>query len=114
MVLVSWFFGCSVLVSLLFYCGVCALSVLVCMVLCLLPVACCPSVSMCIVVVVVSLRSCVYCWLVGCLLCVVVMFLFLFCGVAQVVFAFWVCVFGVCFGVAGCGGVFWVLACRSF
>lgn len=27
-------------------------------------------------------------------------------GVAQVVFAFWVCVFGVCFGVAGCGGGF--------
>lgn len=75
-----------------------------------LPIACC---LLCIVVVVVSLRSCVYCWLVGCLLCVVV-FLFLFCGVAQVVFAFWVCVFGVCFGVAGWGGVFWVVVCRVF
>lgn len=44
------------------------------------------------------------CWLVG----------VLFCGVAQVVFAFWVCVFGVCFGVAGWVGVFWGVVCRVF
>ena len=50
----------------------------------------------------------VYCVCVWGDFCVVLLvFLFLFCGVAQVVFAFWVCVFGVCFGVAGCGGVFW-------
>lgn len=50
----------------------------------------------------------VYCVCVWGDFCVVLLvFLFLFHGVAQVVFAFWVCVFGVCFGVAGCGGVFW-------
>lgn len=89
---------CVVFVSLVGACVLCpCCSVLVfrCLVvLCLLPV----------VVVVVSVRSCVCCWLIG----------WLFCGVAQVVFAFWVCVFGVCFGVAGWGGVFWVLAYRSF
>ena len=109
---------CYVLAVLLWLCLVVLFRCLV--VFCLLPVVCC---LLRVVVVVVSLRFCVYCWLIGWLFCCVLESLLwvvcwlvcvLFCGVAQVVFAFWVCVFGVCFGVAGWGGVFWVLAYRSF
>lgn len=109
---------CYVLAVLLWLCLVVLFRCFV--VFCLLPVVCC---LLRVVVVVVSLRSCVYCWLIGWLFCCVLESLLwvvcwlvcvLFCGVAQVVFAFWVCVFGVCFGVAGWGGAFWVLAYRSF
>ena len=116
MVFVSLVGACVLCVCCSFVC--CVLRVLV---LCLLLIACYLLVywSFCVLSVVglvfVVGWLVVYCVCVWGDFCVVLLvFLFLFCGVAQVVFAFWVCVFGVCFGVAGWCGVFWGVGCRSF
>lgn len=117
---VCWLLS-AVSVSMVFPCVLCMVHCLslglgfLCMVSSL--VLCCACVSaVCVLSVgcfVFSVPLCVlfvyclvYVFVLGGLVCIV--------GVAQVVFAFWVCVFGVCFGVAGCGGVFWVVAYRSF
>lgn len=129
---VSWFLGCvlcllsfaccvrlcSVLVSLVYgVYGVFVFSWVLCggfLVFFVLSVACSLFALLCSFVCWLLLVSWLFivlfvylCW-VECVFCAVV-------GcVVQVVFAFWVCVFGVCFGVAGCVGVFWWVAGRGF
>ena len=126
---------CSVLVSLVYgVYGVFVFSWVLCggflvffVLVCLLYVSCLVPVVYCVLAVACSLFAllCSFvCWLFFVSWLFIVLFVYLcwvecvFCVVVgcvvQVVFAFWVCVFGVCFGVAGCVGVFWWVAGRGF